>query len=366
MKAEGLDVISFGAGEPDFPTPEPICRAGKEAIDSGFTKYTPTSGLPQLKEAIAHKLEKDNGVHVRPEQVVISCGAKHSLYNSAMMLLDPGDEAIVLAPYWMTYVDQIELAGAKAAVARCLPENEFVPTADAIREAITARTKAIFLNSPTNPTGAVFPRQTLKEIAQIALQNDLWIIADEIYEKLVYGAEHTSIASLGSEVAEHTVTIGGCSKSYAMTGWRLGYAAAPLAIAKAMASFQDAVTSNPSAISQKAALAAFAMEPSSIEKMRAEFESRRDLMAEELGKIPGVRAARPKGAFYMFADFGACLGGEAKTDSELSQFLLEQALVATVPGSVFDAPGFLRLSYTASKENIKKGVARIAEALSVL
>jgi aspartate aminotransferase len=364
LKAQGVDVVSFAAGEPDFNTPEPIAEAAIKAIHDGFTKYTPTSGINELKVVIANKLERENRVHVKPEQVVVSCGAKHSLYNTFQMLLDPGDEVIIFAPYWMTYVEQVILAGGTPVIVASTPEDEFVPSYEAIKEKITGRTKAILVNSPCNPTGAVFPRQTLKEIAQLAIRHELWVVCDEIYEKLIYGVEHVSIASLGSDIAERTITIGGCSKSYAMTGWRIGFAAAPLEIAKAMASFQDSVTSNPNSFAQKGAVVAFNMSPESIEKMRAEFEARRDLIRDELSAIPRLGVPNPKGSFYALVDFNAYLGGSIKTDMELAQYLLESFNVACIPGSVFEANGFLRLSYSTSRDNIKKGVSRIKEALS--
>lgn len=364
MRAEGIDVISFAAGEPDFKTPEPIREAAMQAMNDGFTKYTPSSGIKELKEAVARKLASENGVHVKPEQVVVSCGAKHSVYNTMQMLVDPGDEVVLIAPYWMTYADQVMLAGGKISVVYTTPESGFVPEIDAIREQVNSRTKAIIVNSPCNPTGAVFPRSTMKEIAQLAIKHDLWVVCDEIYEKLIYGVEHCSIASLGSEVAERTITIGGCSKSFAMTGWRIGWAAAPPEIAKAMSSFQDSVTSNPTSFAQKGAVEAYNMSPESIEKMRAEFEARRDLICSELSNIPKVGVPHPKGAFYALADFSHYIGGDVSNDSDLAQFLLETAHVATVPGSVFEAPGFLRLSYAASRENITQGVRRIGEALS--
>jgi aspartate aminotransferase len=367
MKAEGMDIIGFGAGEPDFPTPEPVCQAAIRAIEAGFTKYTPTSGIKELKEAIARKLTQENFIETRPEQVVVSCGAKHSLYNASQMLLDPGDEAIIISPHWMTYLEQILMAGATPVVVKTEAANGFIPTPEAVADQITPRTKAIFINSPCNPTGAVIPGQILKEIAQIALKNDVWIISDEIYEKLVYGdAEHVSIASFGKEFAERTVTIGGCSKSYAMTGWRIGYAACAPQIATQMSCFQDSVTSNPNSFAQKGAVEAFNLPPSTIEAMRQDFDKRRELIREEFFKIDGVGVPDPKGAFYFLVDVNNFLHGRIANDVELADHLLQNALVATVPGSVFDAPGFLRLSYTASRENIIRGVARIGEALSEL
>ena len=363
MKADGVDVISFAAGEPDFATPEPICEAAITAIRSGFTRYTPTSGIPELREVIAAKLARENQVHVKPEQVVVSCGAKHSVYNAMQMLVEPGDEVILIAPYWMTYADQILLAGGRPVAVPTHAESGFVPHIDAVREKVSPRTKAILVNSPCNPTGAVFPRSILAQIAELALKNDLWLVCDEIYERIVYGVEHCSVASLGQDVAERTVTIGGCSKSFAMTGWRIGWSASPPQVAKAIASFQDAVTSNPTSFAQKGAIEAYKLSPESIEGMRSEFEARRDLILGELKRIPGLGVPHPAGTFYALVDISSRLGGAVKTDGELAQHLLETAHVATIPGSVFEAPGFLRLSYAASRENIKMGVRRIGEAL---
>lgn len=357
-------MISFGAGEPDFPSPQPICKAAHAAIDAGHTKYTQTSGIPELRAAIAAKLCKQNQIEVEADQIVVTNGAKQALYNAAMMLLDPGDEAIVLAPYWMTYLDQIALAGANAVTVYTKAEKGFLPDAGDIGEKITSRTRAIFVNSPCNPTGAVYPREVLEEIVDLAERHDLWIICDEIYERLVYGAQHVSIASLGPKAAERAITVGGCSKTFAMTGWRIGFSASPLPVAKTFAAFQDAVTSNPNSIAQYAALEAYRMDSQSVEAMRSEFQARRDLMREELLKIPRIGVSDPKGAFYFLIDVRSYLGGKTDTDGLLAESLLENAQVATVPGSVFDAPGFLRLSYTASQENIRRGVARIGEFLS--
>lgn len=364
MKAEGIDVISFGAGEPDFPTPEPICAAAHEALDSNFTKYTATPGMMQLREAIANKLRDDNGIEVAATNVVVSNGAKQSLFNALMTLVDPGDEVIVLSPYWMTYIEQIALAGGTPVVVRSSPENGFLPDVDQIAAHVTPRTKAIVLNSPCNPTGAVYPRDVLEGIANLAVHRGLWVICDEIYEKLIYeGREHISIASLGREIAAQTVTINGCSKSFAMTGWRIGFAAAPKEVADAMACLQDCVTSNANSIAQKGAIAAYAMPRDKMEAMRSEFEIRRNLMYSELCKVDGVQVNKPQGAFYFLLGVSNFLKGEIKDDTELASRVLDEAKVATVPGSVFDAPGFIRLSYTASQTNIKRGVERLAGAL---
>lgn len=367
MKAQGLDVISFGAGEPDFNTPEPICQAAIEAIRTGFTKYTPTSGIPELKEAAAQKLWTENGVKVDPSQIVVSCGAKHSIYNALMAVVDPGEEVLLPAPYWMTYAEQIHLAGGVPVPVRTTPEAGFVPQEEDIRAAISPKTRAILLNTPSNPTGAVFPRDTIKQIAALAIRHGFWMISDEIYEKLIYdGEKHTSPASLGSEAADQTITIQGCSKSFAMTGWRVGYSASPLPVAQAMSNFQDQVTSNATSFAQKGAVAALQMPPEFIEEMRAEFEERRNLLIRLLRSIPGVEVATPKGAFYAFPDVSAYLGDQIQGDEELASFLLERARVAVVPGSVFGGPGHIRLSYATSRANIERGVQRIGEALAAL
>ncbi len=364
MMAEGIDVISFGAGEPDFNTPEPICKAAIDAINQGFTKYTPSAGIPELRKAVVNKLENENGLKYTPEQVVVSCGAKHSVYNTMQVLLDPGDEVILIAPYWMTYADQVRLAGGVPVVVAANSESGFIPEYDDLKAAVTNRTKAIIVNSPSNPTGAVLPRETLKQIAALALKYSLWVVSDEIYEHLLYdGEKHTSLASLGSGIFDQTITINGCSKSYAMTGWRIGYAAAPLPIAKAMSNFQDQVTSNPTSFVQKGAVAALNLPASSMEAMRVEFEARRDLIHSLLTAIPGVKMQKPKGAFYAFPDISAYLGKDLQTDADLATYLLDEAKVATVPGSVFEGSGHIRLSYATSRSDIEKGVARIAEAL---
>lgn len=365
MKAEGIDVIAFAVGEPDFSTPETICDAAIDALRKGFTKYTPSAGTPDLRKAVSAKFQRENGLTYAPEQIVVSCGAKHSLYNTMQVMLDPEDEVILIAPYWMTYADQIRLADGVPVVVHTSGDNEFVPDVEKIRAAITARTKAIVVNSPSNPTGAVLPIETLKAIADLAVEKNLWIVTDEIYEHLLYGgAKVASVAGFGPEVYERTITINGCSKSYAMTGWRIGYAAAPLAVAKAMSNLQDQVTSGPTSFVQKGAIAALEMPLDKVEAMRAEFEARRDLIVGLLREIPGLKVPEPQGAFYVFPDFSAYLGGDLATDQDLATYLLTEARVATVPGSVFEGAGHIRMSYATSREDIQKGVARIAEALA--
>ena len=363
LKASGVDIISFAAGEPDFNTPDPICEAGIEAIRGGFTKYTPTTGTAELKDAICAKLLRENGLHYDAGQIVVSCGAKHSLFNALWVLLDPGDEVIVFAPYWATYADQIRLCGGVPVAVNTRAEDGFVPRFEELKAAISNRTKAILVNSPCNPTGAVFPRDTLKEIAAMAIRHDLWILSDEIYERLVYGVEYQSIPALSKEVQDRTVLINGVSKTFSMTGWRVGYMAAPLGVTKAVSCFQDQVTSNPSSISQKAAVAALNMESETCSSMCREFEERRDIALRELSKIPGLILTKPSGAFYVFFGIGSYSNGD---DQALAGILLEQAHVAMVPGTAFEAPGFMRLSYTASKENIVRGIGRIADTLARL
>lgn len=363
MKAEGIPVISFAAGEPDFNTPEPICDAAIQAIRDGFTKYTAGAGTIELREAIVQKLARENGLNARPDQVVVSCGAKHSIYNALMALVEPGDEVILIAPYWMTYAEQIELAGGVPVFVDSARESGFVPDPEAIRAAVTPRTKALVLNSPCNPTGAVFPRSVLKEIAALALRHDFWIISDEIYERLTYGEPAMSVASLGREIAERTVTVNGCSKSYAMTGWRIGYAVAPLEVAQAMANLQDQVTSNPTSFAQVGAVVALGMPGDAVTAMRDEFRARRDLMAGLLAEIPGVEFAIPEGAFYIFASFSRALGLEEADDLALADRLLAEAHVAAVPGSVFRGPGYLRLSYAASQQDIHEGIDRLRSCI---
>lgn len=367
MQAAGKDVIRFGAGEPDFNTPEAICEAGIDAIRAGFTKYTASAGIPELRKAIAEKLAHENGLSgIAPENVVVTCGAKHGIYNALMVAIEPGDEVLIPAPFWMTYTDQTRLAGGVPVVVQSTPEAGFVPTREQLEAARTPKTKAIMINTPNNPTGVVWPRETIEMVADFALKHGLWIIADEIYEKLIYQREHVGPTMLGPEVAAQTLLVGGCSKSYAMTGWRIGYVAGPLAAMKAMSNFQDQVTSNPTSFAQMGALYALRMDDSVVEGMRQEFAARRELMFALLRAIPGLKVPEAQGAFYALPDVTAFLGGKVKTDIELADLLLDEALVATVPGTVFTAAGHIRFSYTADQDNIRRGIARVAEALAAL
>jgi aspartate aminotransferase len=361
LKASGVDVIALAAGEPDFNTPEPIIAAAKSALDEGFTKYTPSSGIPALKQAVVAKMARENGLEVTPDMVVACCGAKHAVFNAFWVTISPGDEVIVIAPYWMTYRDQIQLCGGVVKVVHARPEDGYIPEIEAIADAITSKTRAILINSPSNPTGAVLPESILRGIAALAEKHNLWIISDEIYERLTYGEKALSPATFSPEIAGRTITISGCSKTYSMTGWRIGYMVAPKPIATAVSNFQDQVTSNPTSFVQKGAIAALNLDGEAIEGMRAEFHARRDLFAAELAKVPGVKFPMPGGAFYFFADFSPYFGGD---DARLAEYLLDEAHVAVIPGSVFEGPGCVRLSYTASRENLIRGAERISQALS--
>lgn len=357
-------MIAFAAGEPDFNTPAPICEAAKKAIDDGHTKYGPSRGFPILRDAIVEKVARENRFQIDTNQIVVSCGAKHSLYNTFRVLLDPGDEVILLAPYWMTYKDQVLISGGVPVVVHTDADKNFALNIDEVKAAITTRTKIIVINSPCNPTGTAFSRQEIKELAALALKHNLWIVSDEIYEHLTYNHEHTSVATLGKEVADRTITILGCSKSYAMTGWRIGFSIAPPEITSAMANFQDQVTSNATSIAQYAAAAALNLNPSIIEDMRLEFEARKNLGLEIIHSISGVKAADPKGAFYFFLDIREHLGGECSNDLALAEKLLDQAHIATIPGSVFESDGFLRLSYACSRSELTEGLNRLKGALT--
>lgn len=365
MMAQGIDVISFGVGEPDFDTPVHIREAAIEAINTGFTRYTPASGINELKNAICAKLKRDNGLEYRPEQIVVSNGAKHSLYNALMVLVETGDEVIIPAPYWVSYSEMVKLTGARPVFIQTKEEQDFKLQIEDLKAAITPNAKVLMLNSPSNPTGMVYTLEELKAIGQVALEHDLYIIADEIYEKLVYdGAEHHSIAALVPEMKDRTVLINGMSKAYAMTGWRIGYTASHIDIAKAMSSMQSHATSNPNSIAQKASVAGLNGPEEPITAMVGEFAKRREFMVERINQIEGLSCRKPQGAFYVMANvsklFGKTIGGEViKDDMQLAAALLEKAHVAVVPGSAFGASDFVRLSYATSLEQIKEGLNRI-------
>ncbi|MBV9489940.1 MAG: pyridoxal phosphate-dependent aminotransferase [Verrucomicrobia bacterium] len=358
MKAEGIDVCSFGAGEPDFDTPEHIKAAAIAALEAGFTKYTPSSGIPELRQAISDKLLEDNELEYKPSQVIVSAGAKHSCYNAILATCQPGDEVIIPAPYWLSYPEMVRLAGAEPVFVPTSEENGWKITAEEFENAMTPRTKMIILNSPGNPTGVVYSREELEALGTVAVEEEILILSDEIYEKLVYDeAEHVSIASLNSNFYNLTITVNGFSKSYAMTGWRLGYLAAPDAIAKAVDSIQSHVTSNPCSFAQKGAVAALKGDQQPVADMRDEFNLRREYMSDRLSKIPNVSFVRPSGAFYILVNIQK-LG---LTSQNFADRLLSKASVAVVPGIAFGDDRTIRLSYATSLDIIKKGLDRFEE-----
>lgn len=369
MKAAGEDVVNFGVGEPDFDTPEHIKEAAVKALKDGFTKYTPVGGIDPLKEAIIGKFNQDNGLSYEKAEIIVSCGAKHSLYNIAQALFGPGDEVIIPAPYWVSYPAQVELNDATPVIVKTREEDSFILGADALREAITKKTKALILNSPSNPTGLAYDRKSLEAIAAVALEHGLYVISDEIYEKLIYeGVQHVSIASLSPEMKKMTIVVNGLSKSHAMTGWRIGYAAGPRDVVKAMTSIQSQSTSNPTSIAQKASVAALTGPQDFIAMMVAEFDKRRKYLVAELNAIDGVSSTTPTGAFYAFPNTSGIYGrsDKVKNSSDLANYLLEEALVALVPGDAFGADDHIRISYATSIEDIEKAVSRIKEALDKL
>lgn len=372
MKAQGIDIVSFGAGEPDFDTPENIKEAAIKAIREGFTKYTPAGGIEELKEAVVKKLKRDNDLEYQKQEVVISCGAKHCLFNLAEVLFNPGDEVIIPAPYWVTYPEQVKLADATPVFVQTEESRNFALTRPLLEGVLTSRTKAIILNSPCNPTGAIYNRKVLQEIADLATRSNVYIISDECYEALTYdGEEHVSIASLGKGIKDLTIVVNACSKPYSMTGWRIGYAAGPREIIKAMDDLQSQSTSNPTSIAQKAAVEALLGSQEAVHKMRTEFDRRRKYMVERLNAMPGVSCTTPKGAFYAFPNFSPHYGkkwkgGVIKGSTDLAAYLLEEAQVAVVPGLDFGSDSHVRLSYATSMQNIEKGLGRIADSLARL
>jgi len=363
LKKEGKDVISFSAGEPDFDTPLVIKEEAKRAIDEGFTKYTPTSGTPELRKAISKKLEIENGLSYLPQEIIVSCGAKHSLFNAILSLCNPGDEVLLPKPYWVTYLEQIKLAEGKPIFLEPSPSTLTVKIEE-IKKALTPRTRLLILNNPSNPTGVVWEKEELEEIAQLAKERDLIIISDEIYEHLVYdGAQIKSIATFPG-MKERTIVINGVSKTFSMTGWRIGYAAGPREVIEAMGRLQDHSTSNPTSISQRAAEKALTSDFTLVKEMVEKFNERRKLMMQHLREIPSVTFPTPRGAFYIFANFSSYLGknykGKPLNDSlQLTELLLEEAQIACVPGIAFGMEGYLRFSYATSEKNIEKGMERL-------
>jgi aspartate aminotransferase len=372
MIAQGIDVIDFAAGEPDFDTPEPVKAAAEAAIKAGFTKYTASSGIDELRQAIADKLATDHGLRYDKSQVLVSCGAKHTLYNLAQALFEAGDEVLIPSPFWGSYQDQVLLSDATPVLVQTQEAEGYALTREALERSITPRSKAIIINSPCNPTGATHGRTTLEHVAEVALRSDLVIISDEIYEKILYdGAQHIGIATLGPEVAARTVVVNGVSKAYAMTGWRIGYAAGPKDLITAMGNIQSQSTSNPTSISQKAAIAALRSGDAFPKHMVLEFDHRRRLMVERLNKMPGVSCRMPTGAFYAFPNVSGLFGrrhdgGVISGAADLAAYFLKEARVALVPGEPFGSASHIRLSYATSLEAISRGMDRMQEAIGKL
>jgi aspartate aminotransferase len=369
LKAEGIHVFDFSLGEPDFPTPEHICRAAYKAMQDGHTHYTPANGIPELRSAIARLYQKVYGLRVSADQVIVSNGAKHSLSTALTAVVGPGDEVIIPTPYWVSYSDLVQMTGATYVLVQTSYESGFKMSPAQLRAALTARTRLIMLNSPSNPTGTVYATRELEALADVILETTAAVMSDEIYERLVYGdARATCFATLRPALAERTLTISGVSKSYAMTGWRMGWTLGPAAVIKAMGNVQSQQTGCPSSITQYAALAALEGDQECVEKMRREFEARRDLVCKRLAAMPGIRCPVPGGAFYAFfnvsAYFGRTLGDKKVSDSAgFCQAALESAHVNLVPGSAFGAEGYARLSFAASREQINGGLDALEKLL---
>lgn len=368
MKAKGIDVISFGAGEPDFNTPENIRKEGIRAIEEGLTNYTPASGITELKEAVCAKFRRDNNLEYSPENIVISNGAKHSIFNALLAILNPGDEVIVGVPYWVSYPELIKIAGGKPVYIKTIEENEFKFTVEDLEKVKTNNTKAIILNSPSNPTGSIYNRKELEAIAEWAVRNNIFVISDEIYEKLVYDDEHISIASLNEDIKKLTIVINGMSKAYSMTGWRIGFLAADKEIAKVISNIQSHTTSNPCSISQYASVVGLNGDQTAIEEMRKQFEERRNYMVDAVNSISGISCRKPKGAFYIMVNIkelkGKTIRGvKINSSLDLARVLLDEGKVAVIPGIGFGDDDYFRLSYATSMKNIKEGLRRIKEVI---
>jgi len=353
MKAEGINVISFGAGEPDFDTPVFIKDAAKIALDKGFTKYTPTSGIIELKKAICEKFKKDNTLEYSTEETLVSCGAKHSIFNIILTLCDEDDEVIIPSPYWVSYPEMVKVAGAKPVIIKTHQNFNFKITLHQLKEAISPKTKIFILNSPSNPTGMVYNESELKSLAKVIVDSGIYCISDEIYEKIIYDTKHISIASLGEEIKKLTLVVNGVSKSYSMTGWRIGYAAGPKEIIQAMSNLQDHSTSNPTSIAQYATVEALKGSQQELQKMVSEFEKRREYMVDTVNSINGISTIRPDGAFYCWINVSRLIGKnfDDKTIKDsliLTDLLLTESKVAVVPGVVFGDDDFIRLSYVKS------------------
>ena len=356
MKAEGQDVVGFGAGEPDFDTPQHIKEAAAQALAAGFTKYTPAAGIPELRQAIADKHKRENGLAYKPSQIIVSCGGKHSCYNVIIATCEEGDEVVIPAPYWLSYPEMVKLAGARPVIVETTDKTEFKITSAALRQAITSRTRLFILNSPSNPTGSVYTPEEIKALGDICVERGVMIMSDEIYEHLLYdGATHRSVASFSQAHLEQTIVVHGFAKAWSMTGWRLGWCAAPEPIAKAIDAVQSHSTSNPTSFAQKGAVAALTGPQDHLKGWLAEFNQRRTFAWQKLNAIPGISCVNPKGAFYLFPNISAT----GLKSTEFCAKLLEQEKVAAVPGIAFGADDYIRISYATSMTNLEKGLERI-------
>ncbi|MYF25117.1 MAG: pyridoxal phosphate-dependent aminotransferase [Nitrospira sp. SB0678_bin_10] len=372
MAAQGVDVVNFSAGEPAADTPEVVKAAAKAAITDGFTKYTPASGIDELKQAVVDKFSRDQGVHYKTSQILVSCGAKHTLYNAAQALLDPGDEVIIPAPYWVSYPDIVRLADGQPVILETRESDGYALDPKKLEAKVTPRTKALVLNSPSNPTGALYTRETLEAVADVAKRHGFLVISDEIYEQLVYGEiPFMSIVSAAPDIADQTLVVNGVSKAFSMTGWRIGYAGGPKALIAAMSVIQSQSTSNPTSISQKAAVAALRDGTSFFKELLADLTPKRRLMVDTLNAMPGITCPTPAGAFYAFPNVSGILGkqhanGTITTSADLATYLLHEAHVACVPGDPFGSPHHLRLTYTPTLDAIERGLKRVRMAIQAL
>lgn len=369
MKKQGIPVVGFGAGEPDFETPDNIKAAAIKAINDGMTRYTPASGTVELKQAVCRKIKRDTGLEYGIENIVVSNGGKHSLTNVFMAICEPGDEVIIPAPYWVSYPEMVKMADGVPCFLNTTEENDFKFTAEELEKAITAKTRALVMNTPSNPTGMVYTRDELEKVAEIAVKHNIYVVFDEIYEKLVYEGEHVNIATFGEDIKNLTVVVNGMAKTYAMTGWRIGFTASNAELAKAMSNIQSHATSNPNSIAQAASVEALDGDQSAVAAMKAEYIKRRDYMVERINSINGISCKTPHGAFYIFMNVRELLGKEhygkmITTASELCDDMLERALVALVPSEGFGIEGYARLSYATSMETIKTGLDRIEKYIN--
>jgi aspartate aminotransferase len=372
LRAAGVDVISFGVGEPDFDTPEHICLAAFDAIKEGFTRYTPVGGIDELKDAIITDFQRSYGLSYGREEIVVSCGGKHSLYNLAQVLFDPGDEVLIPAPYWVSYPDIVRLADAVPVIVPTYEEDQFKLRPEVLEEAITAKSKGLILNSPSNPTGSTYTREELEKLAPVVLQHGLPVISDDIYYRILFqGQPWVNLSMVGYDLRKQTIIVNGVSKTYAMTGWRIGYLAGPAEVVGAVTKIQSQSTSNPNSIAQKAAVAALTGPQQCVDEMVKAFEKRRDHMTSRLESLPGVRVIRPTGTFYIFANFSSYYG-RAYDDQviggslDLSAYLMDKVHLAVVPGVAFGEDNCLRFSFAISMEQIDQGMDRLSEALTAL